>query len=136
MRHVHAHSHMHGHGIALGSEHHAEDYAARKHPEFVALELGAELGALIVHTDPDLHAVEVEISPGHDDAERSHKQVLERSARDRPAFTAVFDRLPAGRYALWVDGRAVAGGVTVAGGSITELDWRGAGAIRSWSGRV
>ena len=127
MRHADDHSHIRAHEHHLAREHHAEDYAARKHPEFVALEIGGNLGALIVHTGLDMHGVEVEISPDRDDGKRRHKQVLERSMRGRPAFTAVFDRLPAGTYALWIDGDARARGVAVGGGSITELDWTATG---------
>jgi len=100
-----------------------EIYAARAHPEYVVLEIGGELGALIVHTDPSLHGREIEISPLEDDLARSHKDVLERRAGDRPAFTAVFDKLPEGVYTLWVDGSARARGVQVSAGSVAELDW-------------
>jgi hypothetical protein len=124
MRHADDHSHIHAHDPQLARARHAEDYAARAHPEFVALEIGGHLGALIVHTDPDMHGLEVEISPDPDDRKRSHKQVLERSTSARPAFTVVFDRLPAGTYALWTDGCPRARGIAIDGGSITELDWR------------
>ena len=61
------------------------------------LEIGDELGALIVHTDEAMHGREIEISPsGHDDA-RSHKDVLERPLGGRPAFSAVFDQIPEGQ---------------------------------------
>lgn len=103
---------------------HTENYAARKHPEFVVLDIGAETGALIVHADSDMHGAEIEISPEHSPAARSHKEVLERSINGHPAFTAVFDVLNAGRYTLWVDGSARARDVEVAGGAIAELDWR------------
>jgi hypothetical protein len=106
--------HTHGH----------EAYSARAHPEFVVLEIGGDLGALIVHADPALHGVEVEISPASDDARRSHKEVLERRIAGRPAYTAVFDGLSSGRYTLWVNGRALARGVDVNGCEISELDWR------------
>lgn len=100
-----------------------EHYAARPHPEFVALELGDGLGALIVHTDADMHGVDVEISPSGDDAQRSHKQVLERFIGGRPAYTLVFDRLASGTYTLWSDGVARVRGVSVADGEIAELQW-------------
>ena len=103
-----------------------EHYSTRRHPEFVVLEIGEHVGALIVHTDPDLHGVEVEISPACDDAQRSHKEVLERSTAGRPAYTAVFDRIPEGTYTLWTAGVARARKVAVAGGQITELSWVGA----------
>lgn len=100
-----------------------EHYAARSHPEFVALDIGGGLGALIVHTDADMHGVEVEISPSEDDSQRSHKQVLERFIGGRPAYTLVYDRLAAGTYTLWLDDVAAVRGVSVGGGEIAELRW-------------
>ena len=100
-----------------------EHYSARTHPEFVVLELGSGFGALIIHTEPDLVGLEVEISPAGDDERRSHKEVLERDAGGRPDYTAVFDRLPAGEYTLWVRDVAWERHVKVHDGRIAELDW-------------
>ena len=82
-----------------------ESYSARKHPEFVVLEIGDDVGALILRTDSGMHGNEIEISPSDDDALRSHKEVLERSINGEPAFTAVFDGLRGGTYTLWAGGR-------------------------------
>jgi hypothetical protein len=106
--------------------HHHEPYSARSHPEFVVLDLGGDLGALVIHADPDLHGVEIEISPADDDAHRSHKEVLERSTVEGPAFTAVFDRIPVGEHTLWLDGEPMARGVRIEAGAVAELDWRSA----------
>jgi hypothetical protein len=103
-----------------------EHYSARSHPEFVVLDIGPGYGALIVQTDAAMHGIEVEISPAGVDQLRSHKEVLERVAGGQPAYTAVFDQLPPGRYTLWVDGLARARDVAVDEGRIAELDWRGA----------
>jgi hypothetical protein len=121
---THEHHHDHSH------DHPPETYADRRHPEFVVLDIGGDVGALILHTDSELHGVEVEISPtGHDDR-RSHKEVLERTINGCPAFTAVFDQLAAGTYTLWTGGEARAREVAVPGGAIAKLDWRAAaGAI-------
>jgi hypothetical protein len=100
-----------------------EDYSARRHPEFVVLEIGEDVGALIVHAGRELHGVEIEISPAEDDGRRSHKEVLERDAGGTSAYTAVFDQLPAGVYTLWSEGVARIRGVNVAGGQVVELDW-------------
>lgn len=100
-----------------------EHYAARAHPEFVVLEIGPGVGALIVHTDPGMHGVEIEISPSGEDASRSHKQVLERRLGGRSAYTAVFDQLPAGRYTLWMDGVARVRDVMVRSEKIADLQW-------------
>jgi len=78
--------------------HHHEQYSARKHPEFVVLEIGEDVGALIIHADPELHGTEIEISPAHDDRRRSHKEVLERLTFD-------IDRVMAGevwRVVSWL----------------------------------
>ena len=111
----------HGHGPG------GEVYAARPHPEYVAIDIGEGFGALIVHTRHALHGVEVEISPADDDEDRQHKEVLERRIDGRAAFTAVFDNLAEGRYTLWVDDIARARGVAIRGGEIVELDWTAQG---------
>jgi hypothetical protein len=105
---------------------HTHTYSHRRHPEFVVLDIGDGVGALIIHTDPVMHGREIEISPTGDDEHRAHKEVLERESAGHPAFTAVFDTLPAGSYTLWSAGRPLARGVGVEGGGVTELDWRDA----------
>jgi hypothetical protein len=99
------------------------DYACRRHPEAVVLDIGADIGALIIHTDAAMLGAEVEISPAGRDDRRSHKDVLEREISGRPAYTAVFDKIPQGTYTLWVDDIVRECDVVVSGGAITELEW-------------
>jgi hypothetical protein len=99
------------------------DYASRKHPEFVVLDIGEDRGALIVHAGAQMHGVEIEISHEGEDDSRSHKQVLERDAGGAPAYTAVFDRLAAGAYTLWTDGVPRVRQVCVAGGEVSQMRW-------------
>jgi hypothetical protein len=101
-----------------------EDDAARAHPQTVVLDIGDDRGALILHTDPDLHGVEVEVSRSGQPRTGRHKQVLERRANGRPAYTAVFDNLAEGRYTFWLADEPRAHEVEVLGGQIAELDWR------------
>ena len=56
-------THLDSHA-ACGHEHDhpVESYSARKHPEFVVLDIGSEIGALIIHTDPEVLGTEIEIS--------------------------------------------------------------------------
>jgi hypothetical protein len=103
---------------------HRHTYADRPHPEYVVLDIGGECGALILHTDPEMHGVEVEISPRGRDDDRSHKEVLERNINGRPAYTAVFESLECGEYTLWTYGEPRARGVRVEAGGIAEIDWR------------
>jgi len=120
---MHDHSHSRD---GQGHDRHgtAESYASRPHPEQVVLDIGGDLGALIIYTEPELAGVEIEISATGRDRERSHKEVLEREINGRPAYTAVFDKVPSGSYTLWVDDAARARGVAVGGGAVSELDWR------------
>ena len=101
--------------------HHANH---RPHDEQVVLELGGDLGALIVYTDPVLLHEEIEISPEGDDARRSHKDVLERVVGGRSLYAAVFDRLPEGAYTLWHRGRPLTRGAAVPAGAVAEFDCR------------
>ena len=101
-----------------------EHHSHRPHPEHVVLEIGDELGAVVVYTDAELHGREIEISPRGEDGRRSHKDVLERSRGGAPSFAAVFDRVEQGEYTLWIGGAPRARDVGVAGGAVTELDWR------------
>jgi hypothetical protein len=123
-RHDHSHRHSHDHGER------GENHASRRHPEHVILDIGGDVGALIVHTDAAMVGVEVEISATGRDRERRHKDVLEREIHGRPAYTAVFDKLSEGSYTLWVDDAARARGVVVTGGAVAELDWSAAASSR------
>lgn len=101
-----------------------EGHASRPHPETVVLELGDEVGALIVYAEPELHGSEIEISRHDNDNSRTHKDVLERSLAGRPVYAAVFDLLNEGTYTLWVDNAPRSRRIEVVAGRITELDWR------------
>lgn len=123
--HSHETTHRHSHPASEGHSHGTpeENYSARRHPEAVVLDIGGDMGALIVHTDAGMLGVEVEISATGQDDRRSHKDVLEREINGRPAPTAVFDNIREGSYTLWVDDVARERDVIVTGGAISELDW-------------
>jgi hypothetical protein len=118
--------HTHDRAEHRHEQHTHEQYADRPHPEYVVLEIGGDLGALIVYTDPEMHGVEIEISRSGEDGRRAHKDVLERSLGGRPAFSAVFDQVRQGSYTLWVADTARARDVQISGGNVAELDWRSA----------
>ncbi|HEY3551152.1 MAG TPA: hypothetical protein VGK69_08890 [Gaiellaceae bacterium] len=97
------------------------DHSRDARPEHVMLDLGPGVGALVLHTGAELHGSEIEISPAGRDSERSHKQVHERPVAGRPLYAAVFDRLPAGEYTLWLDDRPLRHDVAVAGEAVTDI---------------
>jgi hypothetical protein len=114
-------THERMHGRVHRHEEGAENHTARSHPESVVLDIGGDIGALIVHTDAGMVGAEVEISAAGQDGNRSHKDVLERRSRGRPAYTAVFDKLREGAYTLWVDDLPLEREVMVSGGAVAEL---------------
>jgi hypothetical protein len=97
------------------------DHSTDARPEHVMLDLGPGVGALVLHTGADLHGAEIEISPAGRDDERSHKQVHQRPVAGRQLYGAVFDRLSAGEYTLWLHDRPLKRHVAVAGAAVTDI---------------
>jgi hypothetical protein len=123
---MHDHDHAHAHG--RHGHHHHDPADVRSQP--VVLDLGDGIGALIVHTDPDLRGVEVEISPAGADCNRQHKEVLQRTMGPATVNVLVYDNLPEGEYTLWIDDVARADKVRIESGSVAVLDWKGTGLAR------
>jgi hypothetical protein len=87
----------------------------------LVLDIGGDVGALIIHTGPELDEREIEISPGADlAARRSHNQVHARRNRDLTAYTAVFPSVPAGDYTVWHHDGTPHAMITIRGGEVTE----------------
>jgi hypothetical protein len=96
---------------------------APSRPASVVLDIGGEIGALILHTTPGLAGAEIEISPARDPASRSHAAVRERRGNGQSRYAAIYPALPAGDYTLWTaDGRE-AMQVTITGATVTEAVW-------------
>jgi hypothetical protein len=86
----------------------------------VAIEVGGDVGTLLLWTGAELEGAELELSPWDHDEQRRHVAVLARRLPDRTVYAAVYPGLPAGRYRLWdVDGRP-AMTVDVPAGRVTE----------------
>ncbi|HEX3455473.1 MAG TPA: hypothetical protein VHS03_12670 [Gaiellaceae bacterium] len=100
---------------------HSHDHSTDVRPEHVMLDLGPDVGALVLRAGAEMHGLEIEISPRGRDEERSHKQVHERPVAGRPLYGAVFESLPAGEYTLWLDDRPLRRGVVVAGAAVTDI---------------
>ena len=93
-------------------------------PGTVVLELGADVGALILYTPAGLDGAEIEISRDDDPAaRRTHSQVRQRPMATATAYAAVYPSLPAGQYTVWRDQHIPAATATVAGGRVTSCRW-------------
>jgi len=102
----------------------AEHHSDRVHPESVVLDIGRDIGALIIYTVPELRGREIEVSPRGTDAKRVHVEVLERRINGRPVFAAVFPGLRAGDYDVWNNAPNPSDSVTIVGGEVASVDWR------------
>src|ERR1022692_1752608 len=90
----------------------------------VVLNVGRDIGALVLHTPADLDGREIEISPdGVPAARRTHSQVRERRAGGNVQYAAVYPGLTAGDYIIWRDGTTPLGVVTINGGHVTSYHW-------------
>ena len=93
----------------------------------VMVDIGADMGALVINTGQELAREEIEISPHDPGARRVHVAVRERRARTgAPRYAAVFPSLRAGDYTVWRHKGAdePITTVTITGGSVTEIDWQ------------
>lgn len=102
----------------------AEVHDMSTRTERVVLDIGGDIGALILYTRPEANGDEIEISPRGHVGHRSHNQVHERIFNGRVFYAAVYPELRAGEYDLWGDGPAPVDHVTIEGGRVAELDWR------------
>jgi hypothetical protein len=97
----------------------------------VVLNLGGDIGALIIQAGADLLGAEIEISPvdGTGQAGRTHSMVRERQTVPEPRYDAVYPDLTAGRYTIWRDAHSPAGTVTITGGRITTFELKAEQAV-------
>ena len=103
-----------------------EPTAGPSGPGTVIMELGADVGALVLYTPADLDGEEIEISrDGDPGSRRTHSRVRPRHMPGETRYAAVYPGLPAGRYTVWRDERSPAATVTVAGGQVSSCDWPG-----------
>ena len=87
----------------------------------VVLDIGGDVGALVLYTGAEDDAAEIDISPGTDPAApRSHNQVHPRRAPSGTVYSAVYPALAAGEYTLWRDTHTPEATITIRGGQITE----------------
>jgi len=93
------------------------------HPEeTLVLDIGDDIGALLLITDAAWIGEEVDVTPaGAPRSHHVHTVIRRRRAGTTDIAVGVYPELPAGDYTVWgVDGRP-AGGVTITGGRVSEL---------------
>ena len=102
-----------------------EPAAGPSGPGTVVLDLGVDVGALILYTRADLDGAEIEISRDDDPGGPAHAlggSPAPDAGRDQatPPSTPAW---PAGPYTIWRDEHSPAATVTIAGGQVTSCRW-------------
>ena len=72
-------------------------------PGSVLLDIGGDVGALIIITPAAMAGEEIHVSPVRDPAGRTHAVVRERRLGPASSHAAVYPALPAGEYTIWRD---------------------------------
>jgi hypothetical protein len=89
----------------------------------VVLDIGKDVGALIVQLDPGLVGTELHVrQPGRDHT--THTGVWERELGQHRAVVAIFPALTEGPYAILDGGGDPVCDVAILGGQVTERDLR------------
>jgi hypothetical protein len=86
----------------------------------VVMELGGDIGALVLHTDAALDGAEIDLFLVGTDRPYVHSAVRARHLATGTRHAAVYPNLPAGDYVVAAHGSVAPLAVTIAGGRITE----------------
>jgi hypothetical protein len=110
--------------------------------EDAVLDIGGDIGALILYTDAAYNGREIEVSPidepgqshgdahtherdhGHEHGHRTHTAIHERRAGGQVTYAGIYVELKAGTYRIWTDDPSLPDRVTIIGGQVAEVDWR------------
>lgn len=122
--------------------------------EDAVLDIGGDIGALILYTDPEYDEREIEVSPidehdhehepahdhhhahehGHGDehrrdhdqdrGQRTHTAIHERRSGRSVTYAGIYPELKAGTYRIWADDPSLPDRVMIVGGEVAEIDWR------------
>ena len=87
------------------------------------MEVGGDIGALVVYTPDELAGLEIELARRGDNHQFVHTEVRERRLPDGTIYAAVFPAVPAGDYTLLSAAALPALDVSVEGGRVAELTW-------------
>lgn len=122
--HDHGHGHHdHGHGSAHAAPLEGESYAhVRGGPP--VLDIGGDIGALLVTMDPDTAGAELHLRSEHAPPIDIHTGIWHRTNGEQQVTTAVFAELSAGTYRVLDPPGNNQRRVVVRGGELARLDLR------------
>ncbi len=100
----------------------AETYVDRVHTEYAVLDIGQNIGSLVIYTREEFRTREIQVSlKGTNSAKLVHTAIWERHFNGQVAFAGVYPSLDAGDYIIWAHPTRE---VTIVGGHVAEVDLR------------
>ncbi len=98
----------------------AERYIDRVYTEHVVLDIGEDIGSLVIYTSEKWRGKEIQVSlKGADPAKLVHTAIWERRFNGRVAYAGVYPALSEGDYIIWTHPSRE---VTITGGQVAEVD--------------
>jgi hypothetical protein len=85
----------------------------------VVLDIGGDVGALMLRTPPVLNGLEIDLEPDDQSLARTHSAVRERRLVGGVSYAAVYPSLKAGAYTVLGSGQRI----VIVGGRVTEVDY-------------
>ena len=89
----------------------------------VVLDIGGDVGALVLHTPHELAGLEIDIFRRGDNRPAMHTAVRARHLPGGHVHAAVYPKVPAGDYMIAAVGARPSLPVTIRGGHVTEVAW-------------
>jgi len=117
------HTHQHHNHPHDTHQHHSQEAGQRPQGGPVVVDIGGDVGALIVHLDRELLGTELHLRQ-HDWDHTVHTGVWERPLGDRLVTVAVYPALVEGTYEILDRAGEVRHAVGIEGGRVAELDLR------------
>ena len=117
--HEHHHNHDHTHGPDAGHTHTLDPSGEAT----VVLDIGGDIGALVLHTPHELAGMEIDIFRVGEERPAMHTAVRARHLPGGHIHAAVYPTVPAGDYEVRGLDALPALAVTIRGGCVTETTW-------------
>ena len=105
--------------VGVGHEHDLD----RPVDEQSVLDVGGDVGALILTTGAEYEGREIEVSPIDEPDARIHTAIRQRRVADRIVYAGVYPQLKGGTYRIWIERPELRSVVTITGGEVAEVDW-------------
>jgi hypothetical protein len=87
----------------------------------VVLDIGGDVGALMLRTSPSLVGREIDLIPDDATLGHTHSAVRERRLVNGVSFAAVYPQLASGTYVVESSGQRV----TIVGGRVSDVEYNG-----------